>query len=47
MSWEEILSEEDLRLYRENISLLEEQVIQRFPRAYEAPDMLQNRFSLR
>ncbi len=40
MSWEEILSEEDFRLYRENISLLEEQVIQHFPRAYEAPDIL-------
>jgi protein-L-isoaspartate(D-aspartate) O-methyltransferase len=40
MSWEQILSEEDFRLYRENISLLEEQVIERFPHAYDAPDIL-------
>lgn len=40
MSWEEILSEEDFRLYRENISLLEEQVTNHFPRAYEAQDIL-------
>ena len=40
MSWEQILSEEDFRLYRENISLLEQQVIARFPHAYDAPEIL-------
>jgi protein-L-isoaspartate(D-aspartate) O-methyltransferase len=40
MSWEQILSEEDFRLYRENISLLEEQVSERFAHFYEAPDIL-------
>lgn len=40
MSWEQILSEDDFRLYRENISLLEEQVIERFSHAHEAPDIL-------
>jgi protein-L-isoaspartate(D-aspartate) O-methyltransferase len=40
MSWEQILSEDDFRLYRENISLLEEQVIERFAHAHEAPDIL-------
>lgn len=40
MSWQEVLSEEDIRLYRDNVALLEEQVINRFPHAYEAPDIL-------
>jgi protein-L-isoaspartate(D-aspartate) O-methyltransferase len=40
MSWEQILSEDDFRLYRENISLLEEQVIERFAHAHDAPDVL-------
>jgi len=40
MSWEQILSEDDFRLYRENISLLEEQLIERFDHLYEAPDIL-------
>ena len=40
MAWEQILSEEDFRLYRENISLLEEQVVARFSHAYEAPEIL-------
>lgn len=39
MSREQILLD-DFRLYRENISLLEEQVIERFNRLYEAPDIL-------
>ena len=40
MSWEQILSTDDFRLYRENISLLEEQVIERFAHAHDAPDVL-------
>jgi protein-L-isoaspartate(D-aspartate) O-methyltransferase len=40
MSWEEVLSEEDFRLYRENISLLEEQVVERFSHAHESHDIL-------
>ncbi len=40
MSLKEILSEEDFRLYRENITLLEEQVLGHFPGAYEAADIL-------
>ena len=36
MSWEQILSEDDFRLYRENIPLLEKQVIERFDHLYEA-----------
>jgi protein-L-isoaspartate(D-aspartate) O-methyltransferase len=40
MSWDEILSEEEFRLYRENVSLLEEQVVERFSHSYEAPDIL-------
>jgi len=40
MTWETILSEDDFRLYRENISLLEEQVISRFPDGYKAPEIL-------
>jgi protein-L-isoaspartate O-methyltransferase len=40
MSWVKVLLEEDFRLYRENISLLEEQVIERFAHAHEAPDVL-------
>jgi hypothetical protein len=40
MSWEQILSEDDFRLYRENIPLLEEQVIERFAHAHDAPDVL-------
>jgi hypothetical protein len=39
MSREQILLD-DFRLYRENISLPEEQVIERFNRLYEAPDIL-------
>ncbi len=35
-----MLPEDDLRLYRENISLLEEQMIHHFPDAYERPDIL-------
>ncbi len=35
MSWEYVLSEDDYRLYRENISLLEERVIGNFPDSYK------------
>lgn len=37
MSWEEILNPDDYRLYKENISLLENQVIQKFPDSYKDP----------
>jgi len=40
MSWEYILPEDDYRLYRENISLLEEQVVNHFPYIYKAPEIL-------
>ena len=40
MSWDAVLSQEDFRLYRENISLLEEQVIGGCDRLYQAPDIL-------
>ncbi|RKX79727.1 MAG: hypothetical protein DRP87_02130 [Spirochaetes bacterium] len=40
MSWEYILPEDDYRLYRENISLLEEQVVNHFPDIYKAPEIL-------
>ncbi len=40
MSWEYILSEEDYGLYRRNISLLEEQVINHFPSFSNAPEIL-------
>lgn len=35
MSWKFVLSEDDYRLYKENISLLEEQVIRNFPDGYK------------
>jgi len=40
MSWEHILSEDDYRLYRNNISLLEEQVVQNFPESFRNPAIL-------
>ena len=40
MSLDHMPAEDDRRLYRENISLLEEQVINRFPDAYERPEIL-------
>ena len=41
ISWEAILSSEDLDLYRHNIRLLQEQVAQRFPHGPAAQDILQ------
>jgi protein-L-isoaspartate(D-aspartate) O-methyltransferase len=40
MSWEQILSVDDCRLFRANISLLEERVIQNFPDVYRNPGIL-------
>jgi protein-L-isoaspartate(D-aspartate) O-methyltransferase len=40
MSWENVLSEDDYRLFRNNISLLEEQVTQNFPGIYGNPAIL-------
>ncbi|UCB45301.1 MAG: protein-L-isoaspartate O-methyltransferase [Spirochaetota bacterium] len=40
MSWEYLLSEDDFRLYRNNIYLLEAQVIQHFPDYNKAPEIL-------
>jgi protein-L-isoaspartate(D-aspartate) O-methyltransferase len=40
MSWENVLSEDDYRLFRNNISLLEEQVTQNFPEIYGNPAIL-------
>jgi protein-L-isoaspartate(D-aspartate) O-methyltransferase len=40
MSWEQILSEDDYRYYRENASLLEAQVVQRFPDGWRNPAIL-------
>ena len=40
MSWEHILDEDDYRLYRDNISLLEDQVLNHFPEAYKTPEIL-------
>jgi protein-L-isoaspartate(D-aspartate) O-methyltransferase len=40
MSWEYILSNDDYWLYRRNISLLEEQVVNHFPNFNNAPDIL-------
>lgn len=40
MGWEEILGEEDYNLYRKNISLLEEQVLNNFIHSFYAPDIL-------
>jgi protein-L-isoaspartate(D-aspartate) O-methyltransferase len=40
MSWENVLSEDDQRFFRENISLLEERVIQNFPDSYRNPAIL-------
>lgn len=38
----QMLPEDDLRLYRENISLLEEQVVNHFPDSYERPEILRS-----
>jgi protein-L-isoaspartate(D-aspartate) O-methyltransferase len=40
MLWERVLPEDDYRLYRSNISLLEEQVLQHFPDGYQNPAIL-------
>lgn len=40
MGWEYLLSEDDFRLYRNNIYLLEDQVIQNFPDYDKAPEIL-------
>jgi len=40
MDWGYLLSEDDFRLYRNNIYLLEEQVIQNFPDYDRAPEIL-------
>jgi protein-L-isoaspartate(D-aspartate) O-methyltransferase len=40
MSWESVLAEDDYRLFRNNISLLEERVLQNFPEIYRHPAIL-------
>jgi protein-L-isoaspartate(D-aspartate) O-methyltransferase len=40
MSWEHLLDEDDYRLYRDNISLLEDQILNHFPEAYKTPEIL-------
>lgn len=35
MSWEHILPEDDFRFYRENVTLLEDQVVRNFPECYK------------
>jgi protein-L-isoaspartate(D-aspartate) O-methyltransferase len=40
MSWEKVLAEDDYRLFRGDISLLEERVIQNFPDVYRNPGIL-------
>jgi len=40
MSWEKVLAVDDYRLFRSNISLLEERVIQNFPDVYRNPGIL-------
>lgn len=40
MGWESILQEDDYRFYRENISLLEDQVLNRFSHARSSSDIL-------
>jgi protein-L-isoaspartate(D-aspartate) O-methyltransferase len=40
MSWEHVLSEDDYRLFKENKTLLEEQVLNHFPDAYKTPEIL-------
>ncbi len=37
---EHILDEDDYRLYRNNISLLEDQILNHFPEAYKTPEIL-------
>lgn len=40
MSWEFVLSEDDYRLFRNNITLLEERVAQNFPESHRNPAIL-------
>ncbi|MGA2973797.1 MAG: protein-L-isoaspartate O-methyltransferase [Spirochaetia bacterium] len=40
MSWEIILPEDDYRYYKENITLLEDRVVQKFPDCYKNPAIL-------
>jgi protein-L-isoaspartate(D-aspartate) O-methyltransferase len=40
MSWEFILPDDDYRYYRENITLLEDRVVQNFPDSYRNPAIL-------
>jgi protein-L-isoaspartate(D-aspartate) O-methyltransferase len=40
MSWQDILSEDDYRFYKENISLLEDQVIQKFSEGQTDPGIV-------
>jgi protein-L-isoaspartate(D-aspartate) O-methyltransferase len=40
MAWEQVLSDDDYRLYRDNISLLEEQIYHHFPGAASSPEIL-------
>jgi protein-L-isoaspartate(D-aspartate) O-methyltransferase len=40
MSWQDILEEDDYRFYKENISLMEDQVVQRFKENYRDPSIL-------
>ena len=40
MSWELVLSEDDYRLFKSNISLLEERVLQNFPESCQNPAIL-------
>jgi protein-L-isoaspartate(D-aspartate) O-methyltransferase len=40
MSWEQILSEDDNRFFKENISLLEDRVVRNFPNSRENPAIL-------
>jgi protein-L-isoaspartate(D-aspartate) O-methyltransferase len=40
MHWEYVLTDEDYSLYRRNITLLEEQVVEHFPELRNAPEIL-------
>jgi len=40
MSWQDILQEDDYRFYKENISLLEDQVVQKFKENYKDPSII-------
>jgi protein-L-isoaspartate(D-aspartate) O-methyltransferase len=40
MSWEYILKADDYRFYKDNISLLEEQVFRKFPESYKDPSII-------